>query len=409
MKRHSLYIFLLVAAIALVITVELLTPKPIDWRTTYDRTDKIPFGSKILYELLPDIFPGQPINVHSTTLYENKDNLGPGNYLFIGDSFTPAEQDLAILLELVANGSQAFIAAGNLSNNLLDTLDIETDYDISLTDTVLTNLTNPRLKAKNPYIFTRINSLFSFQSADSAKVNFQSLGTISTGTPNFIRIRWGKGSFYLHAIPQVYTNYNMLARKNEEYISKTLSYLPVQPVYWQEYYKGNQHESQTPFRFIISTPPLRWAFYLSLLAVVIFVLFEAKRRQRIIPIVKPLANTTLEFTQTIGRLYFQHKDHKNIAEKQITYFLDHLRSQYYTSVQVFDEALYERLVQKTGQPKEDIVQLFKLITFIRSQSHISQTTLLELNQRIEKFEGKTNTLKAVASNSRTHIKELKPS
>ncbi len=386
MRKHRFSILVLLAAIGLVVAVEVLAPRPLDWTTTYALDDKKPFGSKVLYELLANIFPGQPLHSSYQSLYERKENLEKGNYLFIGDSFHPGEEDLDLLLRLVANGSNAFIAAGQLDEKLEDTLNCATQSFFSFSDTVSANLTDPKIRVKRPFQFKKITGLYGFYAPDSSqKKLFQTLGTNQNNEPNFVRIPWGKGWFYLQCMPQAYTNYNMLAGRNIVYIERTLSYLPVQPVYWEELYKGNVRDLQTPLRFLVVTPPLRWAMYLALLALLLFMAFEAKRRQRIIPVIPPLANTTLEFTQTVGRLYYQHRDHKNIAEKKVTYFLDHLRSHYYVQTQEFSEDLFVRLHTKTGLAMDEITALFSLITQIRSQAKISEAQLLQLNLKIEKF------------------------
>jgi hypothetical protein len=229
------------------------------------------------------------------------------------------------------------------------------------------------------------------------------LGKSSKGEPNFVRVPFGKGNFYLNTMPLAYTNYNMLYRQNASYISSTLSYLPVQSTYWDEYYKINRGESQTPLRYVISQPPLKWALYLTLLALVLFMVFEAKRKQRIIPIVKPLANTTLEFTETVGRLYFQYKDHKNIADKKITYFLDYLRTHYYVKTTEFNEELYSKLSDKTGADKEEISKLFRLIQDIRSRKSISEEELLSLNAQIEDFQGRYKQTHNITEKRNTQI------
>jgi hypothetical protein len=190
-------------------------------------------------------------------------------------------------------------------------------------------------------------------------------------------------------MPLAYTNYNMLYRQNAQYISKTLSYLPVQHTYWHEYYKDFKAEPQTPLRYIISQPALKWALYLSLGALVLFIAFEAKRKQRIIPVIKPLTNTTLEFTETVGRLYFQYKDHKNIADKKITYFLDYLRTHFYVKTIEIDDSLYSKLADKTGIDKIEITKLFELITMISNKRNVSEEDLLTLNSQIEQFQRKS--------------------
>ena len=386
MRKHRFPLLILLAAIGLVVVVEALAPRPLDWTATYALDDPRPFGSKVLYELLGDLFPGQPVESSFETLYERRDSRGKGNYVFIGDAFEPGEQDLELLLDQVAGGSTAFVAAGRLGEALEDTLNISTQSYFSFSDTVSANLTDPALREKAPFQFRKITALYGFHAPDTTrKTTYQTLGTNQEDEPNFVRIPWGKGWFYLHCMPQVYTNYNMLAGRNIAYIERTLSYLPVQPVYWDEFYKGNVRDLQTPLRFLVVTPPLRWALYLAVAALLLFMAFEAKRRQRIIPVIKPLANTTLEFTQTIGRLYYQHRDHKNIAEKKITYFLDHLRSHYYVQTGEFDDDLYARLHAKTGRPVAEITALFHLIAYIRRQDAVSEAQLLQLHGSIEKF------------------------
>jgi hypothetical protein len=147
-------------------------------------------------------------------------------------------------------------------------------------------------------------------------------------------------------------------------------------------------EAATPLRFILTTEPLRWAYYLTLISILFFIVFEAKRKQRIIPVIKPLTNTTLEFVGTIGNLYYQRGDHKNIAEKKIQFFLDQIHSSYFINTANKDEAYLSLLTKKSGVPEETIQELFKTINQISEQEKISVTQLTLLNKLIEKFHQK---------------------
>ncbi|MBC8111988.1 MAG: DUF4350 domain-containing protein, partial [Verrucomicrobia bacterium] len=120
-------------------------------------------------------------------------------------------------------------------------------------------------------------------------------------------------------------------------------------------------------------------------AVLIFIIFEAKRKQRIIPVVQPLANTTLEFTETVGSVYFQYKDHKNIADKKITYFLEYLRSKFFVKTTDLNASLLETLAMKSGVSQLQIDAIFKKINFIRKQEVITEADLIEINKMIEEF------------------------
>ena len=114
-------------------------------------------------------------------------------------------------------------------------------------------------------------------------------------------------------------------------------------------------------------------------------IFEMKRRQRIIPVIQPLANTSLEFVSTIGNLYYQNKEHKNIAEKKILFFLEQIRTRYYLSTSKVDSAFIETLSKKSGRSVEEVSNLFGTIDKIRGSASITAEQLIELNRQIERF------------------------
>jgi len=90
---------------------------------------------------------------------------------------------------------------------------------------------------------------------------------------------------------------------------------------------------------------------------ILFVLFEMKRRQRIIPVIAPLRNTTLDFVQTVGNVYFNQRDNKNIAIKKITYFLEFVRSNFFLSTSNMNDEFIEALSKKTAMKQQDKTKL----------------------------------------------------
>ena len=138
-------------------------------------------------------------------------------------------------------------------------------------------------------------------------------------------------------------------------------------------------------RYVLKQPALRWAWYLALISLLIFMLFNAKRKQRIIKIITPLTNTTVDFTKTIGNLYFETKDHNNIVDKKITYFLERIRRVYYLDTQLLDDKFINSLALKTGKNKTETKKLIDLIIQLRAKQICSEDDLLGLNKAIESF------------------------
>jgi len=114
-----------------------------------------------------------------------------------------------------------------------------------------------------------------------------------------------------------------------------------------------------------------------------FIVFEAKRKQRPIPVIPPLTNISLEFAGTISNLYYQRGDHKNIIEKRIHFFFDYVRTHYYLHGSEHD--FIERLSKKAVKPIDQVQSLIREIQFCQQAQSISADELSELNKKIEAF------------------------
>jgi len=405
-KQSTVFFAVIATLIVILLWAEQAKPKRINWQPSYSSNDKAPYGHYILREELRQLFPAEKIETQQRTIYEAlKRNYttrkhfeaGDFNYVFINRVFSPSETDFDVLMEFVENGGQVFIAAQLFERQVAEKLGIKTSYFfINAQDSVTLRMVNPRLDKDATYGFKRGTISEYFQKYN--ELNTSILAVNNKDKPVLLKTTYGKGSFILSSTPLAFSNYHMVMQNNSEYASKVFSYLPVQMVYWDEYYKEGRIQSTNKFRFIMSRESLRWALWLTIVTLIIFIIFEGKRTQRVIPIIKPLPNTTLEFTQTVGKLYYQRKDHKNIAEKRITHFLEYIRTHMYVATNQFDEEFINKIVNKTNQSKKQVMQLFRLITRVQKKSNISDTELLYLSTRIDQmkaaYEGKPITTEA---------------
>lgn len=394
--REKKYVAVLAACVVFLFLLEWFMPKQLDWTPTYSRHDKIPYGTYLIYEELPAIFPGQQISPLTQTLYEyyQEDSLRSGqNFVVITGSFTPDKLELAALLKYVEGGAHAFVSAENFGDDLQDTLGIEATQSLRMDNMISqdttpdqTRLVNPRLDEGKPYLHKR-SVMATFLRADRRLAGQVAiLGKDSTGAANFLRIAHGKGAFYLHSAPKLLTNYHFLRQPNEHYIAHCLSYLPKnQEVVWMDYYAFGRGEVATPLRYILKTEALRWAWFTALALMTAYVLFNLKRRQRVIPVMTAPANTTLEFVETIGKLYYQTGDHHNLALKKIRYLKEYIRQHYYLATNVIDDEFYQALAAKSAKPVEQVRQLFGLVANIEAATSLSEKDLHALHAAIADF------------------------
>jgi len=177
-----------------------------------------------------------------------------------------------------------------------------------------------------------------------------------------------------------------------------MSYLRSDPknIYWDEYYKNtnpnrrkkssnNNSDDFSSLSVIRQHSSLLWAFWLTVIGLLLFIFFNIKIKQRAIDIIKPNINTTVSFTETVGRLYFQKKNNNHIAEKMITYFYEHIRNKYFISTAVINDEFLNSLSGKSGVPKEKVQSLFALIEEIQSGVITDDEKLMHLNSEIEIF------------------------
>lgn len=195
--------------------------------------------------------------------------------------------------------------------------------------------------------------------------------------PTAVSVPYGKGEVIFVSSPLLFTNYGMLEGNTSVYIFRLMSYLADLPVYRTEAYVKTDAmlvAEQSPFREFIKRPPLRWALYLALLGVVLFMIFTARRRQRVIPIMSKPANRSLEFIQLIGTLYYQRKDHVNLVRKKFKLFAEELRKTAGVDISDVntDDREYLLLAEKTGMNSDRLKKVIRQIRLVlHSEGNIS--------------------------------------
>jgi hypothetical protein len=431
------------------VALEYYRPKPLDWRPTLSHTDKIPYGTYVLFDVLPQVLAtdsvtavrlpifnqllgteepdaraGRPTNVTFAPDSATADSSAAANdraaaeteaatlplvgthanYIFVNQSFEASRLETTALLRFVAAGHDVFIAAEDFGNTqrgfLTDTLGFRTyEADTARRFSVATRPGQPA-----PHDSVALHLLRPGQAAagfrfGAAAVGYRlaltarrphqgaTLAADAQGRPVLVRLDHGRGHFYLCTVPLAFGNYWLLRSRTADFAFAALSYLPAgRPAWWDEYQKQGRVGEQSILRVVLAHPALRTAYYLLLLAGGLFVLVEARRRQRIIPVIKPLPNTTLLFTRTVASLYQQGHNHARIAEKKTALFMDYLRTRFHEPApDLGDEAFRERLSQKAGVPRSRIDELLRLINFARTAPAVTDRELLILSRAIRDF------------------------
>lgn len=384
MNKNLKYAIPLIITLAILIIIKIIEPKPMDWSGSFSKDDKIAFGNEILFDILPEFFQDN-ISVTNLPVYNTLKNNSSknSNYILINESVKFDQLDKEYLLEFIEKGNNVFVSALSFGRELSDTLQLNTYYNLGEDDSIGLNFSNPKLKKDSDYYFTKLFLSNHFTAFDTSKVTV--LGRNSSEKINYIKMKLGQGTLYLHSTPFVFTNYYMMKKASREYIYKTFSYLPAKETIWDEYYKPGNQYAETPLRYFLSQEPLRWSYFIFGGLLLLLLLFQTKRHQKIIPVISPLKNTTTDFIGTIGNLYYQQKDHKNIAVKKITHFYDVVRTRYNLKGHFDDEEFLQILSDKSGLEKSYLIQINSFINLIEKREEIPESDLKTLNDLIDNF------------------------
>ena len=396
-KTLKIYIFFLLVLIGFCIYLDAITPKPVNWNPSYDLRDKVPLGLYVLDKESDKILSQNKIKKENKTLYELLDPLYDsdslvknykikGTILSICDNYIIDDESTKELFYFVSQGNSAFLSVQNLPKIYTDSLKTEIQSEFDLSNKVDYWLANPSL-GNQKYNLDQAAGRFYFSNIDTLNTTVLGYqGTNKNKQVNFIKVNFRQGSFYIHLQPAAFTNYHLLKDNHAEYAEKILAYIPKGDIYWMIKEQNGLIESDSPYRYILSQPALKWAWYLFLIGIIVFMIFNAKRKQRIIPIIKPLPNTTLDFTKTIGNLYYQEGDHQNLIDKKIIYFLERIRNEYLIETSVLDENFVKKIHAKTGKEIKDIEHLVYLIKQQQKRYNLSnESDLIEINNAIEKI------------------------
>ena len=388
MKGLKLYVAISAVFVVVYVVAQYYKPKPTDWTASYIKEDKIPFGLYILFNEIGSLFPNTVVRSTKEPVYNTlKDvNYTNSNYVFIAGAVELDKQDYKQLELYLKNGNDVFIATFDLGKVLEQKLKIKTNvvYGLGENKSVAINFVNPRLRTSLPYKFDKGLGDQYFSKFDSVKATV--LGKNQKGQANFIKYSYGKGSLYLLPNPQLLTNYSLIRTEGADYAAKALSYLNPRPtLIWDERFTKGNSEDASLLRVIFRNDKLRWAYYTALISLLVFVLFEIKRRQRIIPVIEPLKNSSVDFVKVVGSVYYEQRNNTDISQKKINYLLEFIRSNYRLKTQELDEEFKENLIQKTGLTTDVIGSMVQLINEILKANKVSDQQLISLNKSIEHF------------------------
>jgi hypothetical protein len=366
------------------------------WAQDFEVEGKNPYDMKVLYNLLETRFDVESLDDRiDKELSRDSMEAKSTTYLYIGKNPKYTEDEAWHLREYVRAGGEAFIITEDLQDSLAEVLLYAEDCSSMggwtgknpavSKDKVYASFSHPSINDhyyQFEYVYEHYPKQFywnfipmgAFCDNERREHPIASLGSFvdkeEKSYNNFVRLEVGKGRVYIHTNPIMFTNMFMVDSAGFEYANYVFSHINNKTLYWDresllspKASKSKRADkpalpAQSPLEYIFSQPSLRWSWYMFMGLGLIYIVFGAKRRQRKIPILETNRNTSLEFVETIGLLYFQQQDHKGIIKKQMHLFLAHMRQRYNLVTRDLDDKLITRISVRSKVDRDIINDIF---------------------------------------------------
>ncbi len=354
------------------------------WQQTFDYEDEKPMGLFVFKELVTRYFDGVDYEIQE----EYKDTSAiNGLYIYGKDSYNSISIDSVI--NIIDKGNDVFIFSEFVPYAINDTIDNYYTSDYQFSDTLSFNFKNDSLAFDSALIYQFVdhdfeihNQTYHILSPSYNESDEFHLVSANDSLLLYISIPFENGNLYYHMLPQLFFNHSYRQPQMFEYTEKVLSYLdPEYIVFLNTLSIKERQPTEHPLQFIMSSPPLKAAYYLFILGLFLYAVFGGKRRQKVIPITDKNENTSLEYIETVSQLFYQQNQHEKLVSHMKSIFYHKMEQKYF--IKKDNPNYLEILTKKSKISKTDLQYILDRFRNLDENYSFHADQMVSLNKRIE--------------------------
>lgn len=420
MKVNGVFVAVIIVLMAVMILFEMNAPSRFHWdEYSQSYSSKQPFGCYVMDSVLRASVP-QGYEVRGSDIEKCLDDslkVGKHTFLFTNniDQFINSED--IDFFGLIKEGNNVIIATDSyIYSDDDDTFNEKLEFNVEsidyysyydnfqlLSDSSCYDLINwlpnerfdaATFKVNRAFCHYQLNMTSSFRSLmthNRSNEQYQGIYDYAVEddklTHTVAGIRdYGKGKIVVTSMPYLFTNYGILDDTMRQLVLRLLTVCGNLPIVRYDSTLISQEtneqesESESPLRYLLANRPLRWAFYLALATVVASVIFSARRRQRVIPVIKPPVNHMMDFVKRIGGIYYKRHNNVDLLIKKYVTFSNDLRAKAMIDIDNYDFLDDElmSLSNRTGIPFNELQQQIRDVVMATNAPKISDDRLKQL-------------------------------
>lgn len=410
-NSRNIIIFIAIAVVLVVLVVIFFSSekKNYNWNPTFNTTKDEPYDLSLFRKTLEASYGSDHFEVVSN-LEKDSAMVNSTNALlvYVNRNLYFDSLEVAALRTFTEKGNRVLFSADhpsvflrNYFHDCLPAKDAPRKYTAYLrAKTARLSLKNSKSTTEFPvkYMVRDQNprypwQYFSLDDCEEKQVETEgSVHLIDREFTNFIRFSSGNGAFYVQTTPLVFTNYYFMKKEGFEFTSQLLDAIPhTNLLYYQPATLDMQPAdsgpaiSESPLRFILSNPPLKWAWYLIIALTVLYVLNTLRRRQKVIPVFSLPQNETANYLDVVSRMYRREGKHKHIVAIQEKLILRFLANKYRINLKINDSDSMEEAGRRLQMKPAEIRHFFNYLERAKNNSTLTDEEFIETINQIKDF------------------------
>lgn len=391
-----------------------MSPDKFLWYPAFSRVSNQPYDLSLFESTLEESTEEDNYSIFTDFNIDSLDYEDEHLFIYIAGNDYIDSLESAKLLEIAEMGGTVFVSSRIRHQVLTDIFeyclpDEEIDNTISESDILRTKKAKrirPSTVNNNqdslPLIFWQYKdevrrydwAYFSLEMCEESDYiiegSFESIGETYI---NMIKMKWGEGQLILHTNPLTFTNYHFKEEPVYNYVSSIFNQRTVETKII--YYKpepsrrrvggGSGSIPESPLKFILNNPSLKWGWYLLLFLSLAFVINNYRRNQRAIPVINLPENESAVYLDVVSKLYQKEGKHMHIIRVQERLLKQFLKNKYGIVSTHQNEPFFKEASKRLDLEPKEVEQFFKTIERAKNNSTLTDKDLFNIDTLIKEF------------------------
>lgn len=193
------------------------------------------------------------------------------------------------------------------------------------------------------------------------------------------------GKLHFHSLPLVFSNMSALQPDFREHFNLVFREFTPQKVWLDhiQWHAGAPEDSESPLQFILNQKPLRWAYFLTIFTVLVYIVINSKRRQKVIPMNETNINTSLEYINTVSSLYLSQDNHIPVVKYQRDGFYHLIKKRYF--IEPHQPDFTRQLIKKSQVDPQQVLDLLDELDKSKKYLSVRSSYPVVIYNKIKEF------------------------